>query len=68
MERNLFIYTSYIPSAQNFDADAESRFVSEETEWSLEQSYFEKIVSIFGHFDIDLFASSINAKCSRFIS
>jgi len=32
-EQNLFIYASYIPSAQNFVADAESRVVSE---WSLD--------------------------------
>lgn len=67
-ERNLYIYASYIPSAQNFEADAESRVVSEETEWSLSRDSFDKIESSLGPFDIDLFASSINAKCSRFVS
>ncbi|XP_011859075.1 PREDICTED: uncharacterized protein LOC105556591 [Vollenhovia emeryi] len=67
-DRNIFIYASYIPSAQNVEADAESRVVSVETEWSLEQSYFEKIHSHFGPFDIDLFASSINAKYPCFVS
>lgn len=67
-DRDLFIYASYIPSAQNFEADAESRVVSEETEWTLSQAYFNRIDSYFGPFDLDLFASSINAKCSRFIS
>jgi len=36
-KRDIFIYASYIPSAQNFEADAESRVRSEETEWSLGQ-------------------------------
>lgn len=67
-ERNLFIYASYIPSAQNIEADAESRVISNETEWTLDEAYFNRITSLFGSFDIDLFASSINAKCPRFVS
>lgn len=55
----------YIPSAQNFEADAESRVVSEETEWSLGRDYFDAIARHFGQFDIDLFASTINSKCRR---
>lgn len=67
-DRNLFIYASYIPSAQNIEADAESRVISEETEWSLNQDYFVRVNAHFGHFDIDLFATAINAKCPRFVS
>ncbi|XP_070527733.1 uncharacterized protein [Cardiocondyla obscurior] len=55
--RNIFIFASYIPSAQNVEADAESRVVSDETEWTLGQVFFEKIESYFGQFDIDLFAT-----------
>jgi len=69
MERNLFIYVSYIPSVQNFDADAESRVVSEETKWSVTDiPYFDKIAAHFGPFDINLFATSINTKCPNFVS
>lgn len=64
----MFIYASYIPSAQNIEADAESRVISEETEWVLNEVYFDIILSSFGPFDIDLFASSINKKCPRFVS
>lgn len=67
-DRNIFIYAAYIPFAQNVEADAESRTVSEETEWTLEEDYFRRIESHFEHFDIDLFASSINSKCQRFVS
>lgn len=67
-ERDIFIYASYIPSTQNVEADAESRVVSMETEWSLEQSYFDIINTELGPFDIDLFASSINTKCPCFVS
>lgn len=68
VERNLFIYASYIPSAQNFEADAESRVISEETEWSLEQGHFDRIDVCFSPFEVDLFASSINTKCPHFVS
>lgn len=34
----------------------------------MEQGYFDRINMTFGPFDIDLFALSINAKCSRFVS
>jgi len=67
-ERDIFIYASYIPSAQNFEADAESRVRSEDTEWTLGQEYFDRINAYFGPFEIDLFATSINKKCHRFVS
>lgn len=67
-DRNLFIYASYIPSIQNIEADSESRTISLETEWSLQQEFFVRIESFFGSFDIDLFASSINTKCPLFVS
>lgn len=34
----------------------------------MEQSYFNKIKDSFDPFDVDLFSSSINAKCPRFVS
>lgn len=67
-DRDLFIYASYVPSAQNVEADAESRIVSEEMEWTLKQDHFDRISAAFGPFDIDLFATSINTKCQNFIS
>lgn len=38
------------------------------TEWALKLTYFNKIVSNFGLPDIDLFATSLNTKCRRFVS
>lgn len=67
-QQNLFIYAALIPSSQKVVADEESGVFSEETEWSLEQSFFNEISSVFGQFDIDLFASSINKKCPLFVS
>lgn len=67
-ERNLFLHAAYIPSVQNVEADAESRVILLEIEWSLNQIYFNEIDSHFGRFDIDLFASAINTKCTSFVS
>jgi len=38
------------------------------TEWTLEQGYFDRIKAYFGPFEIDLFATCINKKCQRFVS
>lgn len=67
-DRDIFIFAVYIPSAHNIEADTESRAISEETEWTLAQAYFNVINKNFGPFEVDLFASSINTKCLRFVS
>ena len=67
-KRNLWLYASYVKSCENIHADEESRKISEDTEWELSKSAFKKINNKFGKFDMDLFATNINAKCERFIS
>ncbi|XP_043481257.1 uncharacterized protein LOC122510567 [Leptopilina heterotoma] len=66
--RNLWIFASYIKSKDNTIADKESRLLAPETEWEMNEKYFQQIVRNFGNFDIDLFASYTNKKCDRFIS
>ncbi|XP_031331157.1 uncharacterized protein LOC116161828 isoform X1 [Photinus pyralis] len=66
--RNLFIYASYIKSSDNIIADAESRCLKIESEWSLNVSAFNKILDGFGQPEIDLFATKNNAKCTKFVS
>lgn len=67
-ERNIFIYATYIASKDNTVADMESRSVAIDTEYCLNMQYFQKIVFEFGNPTIDLFASNINSKCTKFIS
>lgn len=64
--RHIFVFASYIRSAQNTDADDESRNV--DTEWEISNKAFQKIVTKFGTPELDLFASRINAKCKRYIA
>lgn len=63
-----FLVASYISSKDNWRADAESRRLPKETEWSLSDWAFAHIVEVFGAPQIDLFASISNHKCSRYIS
>jgi len=47
-------------------ADAESRHLTYETEYELSSAAFARISKTLGTPNIDLFASRLNAKCSRF--
>lgn len=58
-DRNLWIHASYIESQENKEADEQSRILPQDTEWGLADWAFKKIVR---KFDIDLFASKLNAK------
>lgn len=66
--RNIWVFASYIKSSDNTDADHESRRNDLETEYEISQDAFSKIVNLFGHPEIDLFASRTNKKCERFVS
>lgn len=66
--RNIIIFASYIASIDNTIADQESRLISIDTEWSLSEETFLQISARFGSFDVDLFASIINAKCTSYVS
>lgn len=66
--RKLFLAASYICSADNKEADMESRRLSIDTEWSLNETVFSIITHKLGKPDIDLFASRNNTKCKKFIS
>lgn len=65
---NLFVFASYIRSAENTDADAESRKLDIETEYELAQDAFYNITSQLGYPEVDLFASRTNFKCRRYFS
>lgn len=63
-----FLFASYIASIDNVIADAESRISDTDTEWSLSDQAFQVVEGRFGPFDIDLFASLINAKLDPYVS
>lgn len=65
-KRNLFIFASYIKSADNKVADRASRQVNSDNEWELCNDAHQNIVHTFGEPSFDLFASSYNNKCDRY--
>jgi len=67
-ERDIFLFASYIASAENTIADFESRRLDADTEWSLSSRTFSLVLEEFGPFDVDLFASLLNAKCDLYVS
>ena len=66
--RNLSFFAAYIPGQENVTADFQSRNFKDNTEWSLNDKEFLRIVETFGIPDIDLFASRLNCKVQKFIS
>ena len=66
--RNLWVFASYIASAENVEADRASRMNNTDTEWELASWAFSQIIEKFGGIDIDLFANKVNRKCARYCS
>lgn len=66
--RGIMLYAAYIPSKENNVADTQSRNLSMDSEYSLSDNAFSKIVARFGEPSIDLFASHLNKKCDTYIS
>ena len=68
IQRNIWVTAISLPGKQNVDADRESRTFNDKTEWSLEENIFQSIVKTYGMPSIDLLASRINTKVSRYVS
>lgn len=66
--RKIILSASYISSADNNIADAESRRVHPDIEWELSDHAFNRITKHFGIPEIDIFASRLNTKCKKYIS
>ncbi|ODM88269.1 hypothetical protein Ocin01_18413 [Orchesella cincta] len=56
-ERNILLYSTYINTKDNYEADAASRLSTDSTDFTLDIQSYEKIVATFGQPQIDLFAS-----------
>lgn len=67
-EKNIYIFASYINTKDNIIADKESRAGQTETEYELSLNYFELICNKFGVPQVDLFATKLNAKCTKYVS
>ena len=64
----VWLSCTYIPGKQNTEADFQSRVFTDDKEWQLNPELFQKIENCFGGFDLDLFASRLNAQVRRYVS
>ena len=68
IQRNIWVTAISLPGKENVEADRESRTFNDNTEWSLKENIFHSIVETYGMPSIDLNASRINRKVSRYVS
>ncbi|XP_072180692.1 uncharacterized protein [Diadema setosum] len=68
MERNIWVTAAHLPGSENTEADSRSRKFSDRNEWMLNKQAFNKLVSVFGLPDIDLFASRLNNQLERYVT
>ena len=66
--KNIWISAAYIPGIENTLADFRSRTFDDSTEWSIPDHLFDSITNVFGSPTVDMFASRINYKVSRYVS
>lgn len=67
-QRCIFLVASYVKSKENVQADYLSRLENPDTEWSIAWETFNFIKSKLGDPEVDLFATRLNAKCSKYVS
>lgn len=67
--KNIWLTATHLPGVLNTKADSESRKAyATESEWKLDPSIFRSFSQIYGPFDLDLFATRLNAQCVKYIS
>ena len=67
-ERNVWVSAAYLTSKENEIADKMSRISHNNSEWSLSNEIFQKLVENFGQPSIDMFATRLNYKCERYVA
>lgn len=68
LKRKIRLTAGHVPGAKNDEADKLSRKFNEDTEWTLQQNIFEKLLKIFPDISVDLFASRINSKLPKYVT
>lgn len=68
ISHNIFISAAHIPGVQNTVADVASRQFHDAAEWMLDPKNFNKLCSIYGRPDIDMFATRLNKQLETYVS
>ena len=67
-QRNISLSGSWIPSAENKEADMMSRLKLNSSEWKLNPRVFRRITKLLGTPDTDNFASRVSHQLDRYMS
>ena len=68
LEKNPSITAEHLTGVDNCVVDEESRAVQSSAEWQLYHPTFQQILATLGSYNIDLFATHLNAQLSQFVS
>ncbi|XP_060558153.1 uncharacterized protein LOC132718470 [Ruditapes philippinarum] len=68
IDRKIHLSAAHLPGSMNCEADEMSRKFNDDLEWSLTETVFSKIFNTYRHIDIDLFASRLNKKLSKYVT
>ena len=68
IEREIVLLANHIPGCGNVTADHLSRNFCDNIEWSLNDEVFLQVCEQFGYPTVDLFASRLNSKLSKYFS
>ena len=68
ISKNIWLSAAHVPGATNTIADKSSRKFDDNKEWSINDKVIKLLFKKFEKPDVDLFASRLNAKCSKFVS
>ena len=62
------VHAEHLPGSCNIEADRISCHPFNSSDWRLDHSVFQKLVSLWGPFDIDLFAARHNSQLSGLVT
>ena len=68
IDKNIHLSAADVPGSENLEADEESRIENDDTEWALNEEMFNIIHEKYPEISIDLFASRINHKLSKYVA
>ena len=67
-QHSIWLSANFIPGKENSQADLASHKLTQFLEWSIPQSLFFDLTTLFGKPAVDLFASWLNNKLHRYVS
>ena len=68
LNRGMILSAEHLPGIWNTQADPESRFYHDSSDWKIDQTIFQALMRIQGHCQIDLFANRLNTQLPTFFS